>query len=145
VSAAAPRIRDYAPADAAAVLALWQETGLGSSWRGDTPAVIGRTLQAGGRLLVLEADGALVGTSWLTVDGRRTLLHHFGIRPSHQRRGLGRLLLDASLAAAHAIGLQVKLEVHRDNAAAVALYRRAGFSRLDGYDVYLLRDLSAIP
>ena len=139
------QVRDYVPADARAVLAVWGETGLGTPQRGDTPEVIARTLAAGGRLLVLEVDGALVGTAWLTVDGRRTLLHHFGIRPSHQRRGLGRQLLDASLAAARAIGLQVKLEVHRDNAAAVALYAGAGFARLDGYDVYLLRDLSAIP
>jgi ribosomal protein S18 acetylase RimI-like enzyme len=138
------QVRDYVPADAPAVMEVWGETGLGDPQRGDTPEVIARTLAAGGRLLVLEVDGALVGTSWLTVDGRRTLLHHFGVRPSHQRRSFGRLLLDASLAAARLIGLQVKLEVHRDHAVAVALYERAGFARLDGYDTYLLRDLSAI-
>jgi ribosomal protein S18 acetylase RimI-like enzyme len=138
-------IRDYVAADAPVVLDLWRATGLGSALRGDSPGVIARTLAAGGRLLVVEVDGALVGTAWLTVDGRRTLLHHFAIRPAHQRQGLGRQLLDATLAVAHAIGLQVKLEVHRDNAAARALYARAGFTRLDGYDVYLLRDLSAIP
>ncbi|MBI5477670.1 MAG: GNAT family N-acetyltransferase [Deltaproteobacteria bacterium] len=136
-----PVIRDFVPADAPAVLELWRETGLSSPHRADTPETIARTLAAGGRLLVLEADGVLVGTSWLTVDGRRASLHHLGIRPSHQRRGLGRQLLEASLAAARAIGLQVKLEVHRDNAAAIALYRLAGFIRLGDYDVYIMRDL----
>jgi ribosomal protein S18 acetylase RimI-like enzyme len=134
-------VRDFVPADAAAVLEVWRATGLAPPQRGDTPATIARTLAAGGRLLVLEVDGALVGTSWLTVDGRRTYLHHLGVAPAHQRQGHGRRLVEASLAAARAIGLQVKLEVHRDNAAAVALYRRAGFSRLGDYDVYIVRDL----
>jgi ribosomal protein S18 acetylase RimI-like enzyme len=135
------RVRDFVPADAPAVLAVWRETGLASPQRADTPATIARTLAAGGRLLVLEADGGLVGTSWLTVDGRRAYLHHLGVRPSHQRRGFGRLLVEASLAAARVIGLQVKLEVHRDHAAAIALYRRAGFARLGDYDVFIMRDL----
>ena len=141
MSAVAARVRDFTPADAAAVLELWRETGLGNPARGDDLETVARTLAAGGRLLVLEIDGALVGTSWLTVDGRRTYLHHFGVRPPHQRQGLGRQLLDASLAAARLIGFQVKLEVHRDNAAAIALYRRAGFARLGDYDVFIRREL----
>ena len=40
-----------------------------------------------------------------------------------------------------AIGLQLKLEVQRDNAAAIALYRKAGFDLLGDYDVYIIRDL----
>ena len=134
------RIREFLAADEPAVREVWLETGMASPQRADTLATIERTIAAGGRLLVLEADGALVGTSWLTVDGRRTYLHHFGVRPSHQRRGLGRRLLEETLAVARVIGLQVKLEVHRDNAAAVALYRQAGFLRLGDYDIYLLRD-----
>jgi len=136
------RIRDFVAADEAAVREVWLETGMASPHRADTLATIERTIAAGGRLLVLEADGALVGTAWLTVDGRRTYLHHLGVRPSHQRRGLGWRLLEATLAAAREIGLQLKLEVHRDNAAAIALYRRAGFSRLGDYDVLIIRDLN---
>jgi ribosomal protein S18 acetylase RimI-like enzyme len=139
--AATTVIRDYADADLHAVAALWQATGMASPARGDGPAVIARTVAAGGRLLVLEADGALAGTSWLTVDGRRTYLHHFAIAPSQQRRGRGRELLAATLDAARAIGLQLKLEVHRDNAAAIALYRAAGFAPLGAYDVYIMREL----
>ncbi len=135
-------MRDYVGADYPAVLDLWRQVGMASPKRGDTPETIARTLGAGGRLLLLEVDGAIVGTSWLTTDGRRTFLHHFAIRPSHQGYGLGRRLLDATLAAARAIGLQVKLEVHRDNAAAIRLYTRAGFARIGDYDVYIIRDLA---
>ncbi|HEY3354176.1 MAG TPA: GNAT family N-acetyltransferase [Polyangia bacterium] len=135
-------VRDFADTDYPAVLALWRATGMASPQRGDTLATITRTLAAGGRLLVLEAAGALAGAAWLTVDGRRTYLHHFAIAPTHQRRGLGRRLLAATLDAARAIGLQLKLEVHRDNAAAIALYRAAGFAPLGPYDVYMIRDLA---
>jgi ribosomal protein S18 acetylase RimI-like enzyme len=136
-----PLVRDFTAADWAAVAEVWRETGMGRPERGDTLATVERTLSAGGRLLLLEADGVVVGTSWLTVDGRRSYLHHFGIRPSHQRRGLGRHLLSATLAAAREIGLQVKLEVHRDNLDAIRLYTQAGFTALGDYDVYIIRAL----
>jgi len=138
---APPAVRPFAAADYPAVADLWRRTGLDAPGRGDDLATIERTLAAGGRLLVLEVDGAVAGSAWLTGDGRRRYLPHFGVAPERQRQGLGRLLLDAALAAARDLGLQLKLEVHRDNAAAVALYRQAGFARLGDYDVYLRRDL----
>jgi hypothetical protein len=41
-------------------------------------------------------------------------------------------------------GMPIKLEVHRENAKAIGLYRRAGFVRLGDYDVYIVRDVAAI-
>jgi ribosomal protein S18 acetylase RimI-like enzyme len=134
-------IREFTAADFEALLTVWTQTGLTSPARGDDLETIERTLRAGGRLLVLESDGVVVGTSWMTVDGRRSYLHHFGILPSHQGRGLARILLDATLTAAQEIGLQIKLEVHRTNQAAIHLYRRAGFEYLGDYDGYIIRRL----
>jgi|WetSurMetagenome_2_1015567.scaffolds.fasta_scaffold55114_4 ribosomal protein S18 acetylase RimI-like enzyme len=140
------RIRDYEPADYPGIAALWTETGMGDPRRGDSADVVARTLEKGGRLFVLEdaADGRIVGTSWVTDDGRRLLLHHFAVRPSHQGRGLAKLLVRASLRTAKERGMQIKLEVHRDNAKAIALYRGAGFVRLGDYDVYIVRDVEAL-
>lgn len=51
-----------------------------------------------------------------------------GVAPPARRRGLARALLAAALAAARARGAEtVFLEVEADNAAAIALYRAAGF------------------
>ena len=110
---------------------------------GDDLQAVHRTLGLGGRLLVLveEPGGELAGTSWLTQDGRRSYLHHFGIRPDLQGRGLGRLLLDASLDAARAMGLQLKLEVEQDNARAQDLYLRCGFTHLGPFDILMIRNL----
>ncbi len=137
-----PIIRDYREDDFPAVDRLWNDTGMGGAVRGDNRESIRRTLAHGGRLLVLAepATGEVIGTSWLTEDGRRTYLHHFAIRPDRQGRGHARQLLDASLGLAREKGLQVKLEVHRNNTRASAMYQKAGFTRLGDYDVYIIRD-----
>jgi ribosomal protein S18 acetylase RimI-like enzyme len=54
-------------------------------------------------------------------------------------------LLKVSLDRARAIGLQTKLEVHRDNKAAIALYQSQGFRYLGDYDGYIIRNLEARP
>jgi ribosomal protein S18 acetylase RimI-like enzyme len=139
-------VRDYWAADYPHVADIWERTGMSSPQRGDSAEVIEDTLRNKGRFLVLvERDKDLVvGTSWMTNDGRRLYLHHFAIDPDYQGQKLAKLLLDASLKLAGEIGLQVKLEVHRDNYRALGLYRKAGFERLGDYDVLIMRDLSKI-
>ncbi len=137
-------IRDYSPADYEAVIALWESIGLGGRHRGDNREVINRTLQSGGTLLLMEAlpGKEIIGTSWLTNDGRRSYLHHFGIAEPWQGKGLSKQLLEESMQVAGKTGYQVKLEVHRSNIKAVKLYEQAGFSCLGDYDVYIVRDLA---
>jgi ribosomal protein S18 acetylase RimI-like enzyme len=140
-------VRDYRPEDFPSVSALWQSVGMGHPRRGDTGDVISRTLSyAGARLLILEEapGGDIVGTSWMTCDGRRLHLHHFAVRPSHQGRGLSRLLLAETLRHAKRTGLQIKLEVERSNTRARDLYQKAGFVSIGDYDVEIIRDLSKI-
>lgn len=111
--------------------------------RGDSAGVIERTLrQEFARLILLEegAGSRIVGTSWITCDGRRLLLHHFAVELSLQGRGLSKILLQATLEHVRAAGLPMKLEVARTNTRAVDLYKRAGFESLGDYEVYILRD-----
>ncbi len=138
-------VRDYQERDYPRVAAIWEQTGISTPGRGDTAALVRATLRHGGRLLLLEEkDGGVIGTSWLTHDGRRLYLHHFAIAPGFQGRGLSKPLLRASLQVAKEVGLQIKLEVHQDNERAVNLYKNAGFQRLGDYDVYIIRDLDEI-
>ena len=63
-----------------------------------------------------------------------------GLLSEWRGRGLGRRLLDATLAQARRFGfIRVELDVYADNARAIALYERAGFKR-EG----LMRDASLI-
>jgi ribosomal protein S18 acetylase RimI-like enzyme len=135
-------IRDYQKEDYREIISLWRETGLGGEERGDNQAVIEESIRLGGKLLVLidKLSQEIIGTSWMTFDGRRIHLHHFGIRPSWQGKGLSHPLVRASLSYAREKGIQIKLEVHQSNLKAISLYKQSGFSYLGDYDVYIIRN-----
>ncbi len=139
-------IRDYQRQDFNELQQLWQNLGMGGLERGDTPEIIEQCNRMGGRLLILEdpVTGDIAGSSWLTFDGRRVFLHHFGVKRSYQGKGYGNLLADVSLGFVKEKGYQVKLEVHEENRAARALYEKFGFSSLSGYDVYIIRKVNEI-
>jgi len=137
-----PVIREYRPQDYTEVERLWIETGMGSAVRGDDHKTIERTLELGGKLFILEdsESAKLIGTSWLSNDGRRIYLHHFGILPAYQGKGFSQYLLQSSLNYAKSTGKQIKIEVHQSNTKAINLYLKAGFKYLGDYDVYIIRD-----
>jgi len=59
---------------------------------------------------------------------REAFLTSLSVLPSHRRRGLGALLLEAVLDYALTEGWdRVRLEVHRDNRVAFSLYSAYGF------------------
>jgi ribosomal protein S18 acetylase RimI-like enzyme len=138
-------VRDFKSTDFNALFDLWQLTGLGSTHRGDNLEIIEQSISMGGKMLMVEdSNGNIIGTSWMTFDGRRIHLHHFGIHPDFQRKGIGMTLAKESLKFVKKKGYQVKLEVHKDNHAAIELYKKLGFTYLGDYDVYIIRDLSII-
>jgi len=139
-------IREYRESDYVEMIRLWESLGLGGAHRGDDEAIIRRTIQMGGQLLLMveTVSETIIGSSWLTIDGRRTYLHHFGIHSDYQGNGLANRLLEASLKLAKSFGMQIKLEVHKDNVKALGLYKKAGFTYLGDYHVYIIRDISTL-
>ena len=137
------RIRDYHPEDFTFLLELWQQTDLAHPERGDNAEVIKQCNDLGGKLLLMEEteNGTIIGSSWMTWDGRRIYLHHFGILPSYQGMGLGTELAEKSLEWIRQKGQQVKLEVHKENQAAKRLYEKLGFFAFRDYDIYMIRDI----
>lgn len=136
------RIRDYKDVDYKAVTRLWEATGMGNAKRGDDKDTIERCMHTGGRLLILEEErnNKIAGSSWMTFDGRRIYLHHFGILPEYQGRGLSKYLLEESMKHIKETGHQVKLEVHSSNRVAIKLYKKYGFKYLGDYQVFIIRD-----
>lgn len=134
-------IRNYHPGDFPQIETLWRETGIYTVERGDTPEIILRCDTQGGKFLILENElnNRIIGTSWLTWDGRRVLMHHFAVLASMQGRGYGRQLAIESLAFAREKESPLKLEVHRDNIPAIQLYRSLGFEVFEDYDVYMIQ------
>lgn len=133
--------RDYRKDDFKEVSELWDELDMGGKERGDSAEIIDQTLSMGGKLIILEDESRMkiVGTSWMTFDGRRIFLHHFGIRAENQGKGWGAKLAMESLKFIRSKGNQVKLEVHKNNFVAKKLYEKAGFSAFTDYDIYMIR------
>lgn len=78
---------------------------------------------------VAVCDGAAVGyllASLLAPEGE---LLRIGVHPAHRKRGIGGRLTEAFLSEAAIRGCDTLfLEVRADNAQAISLYRRFGFS-----------------
>ena len=139
-------IRNFNKEDIKGVCELWEKTGLGNSLRGDNLDTIELSINIGGKFIVMEDSlhSKIIGTSWITFDGRRLHLHHFGIDPDYQGKKLSKSLLRETLLFAKTRGIQIKLEVHKDNFRAIELYTKNYFKYLGDYRIYIIRDLSIL-
>lgn len=135
--------RDFEKNDFPEIQILWEETGLSQPERGDDATSIEKCNSLGGKFICLlkKNTSEIIGTSWMSFDGRRILLHHFCIKPEYQGVGLGTILGKESLKFIKEKGIQVKLEVHKENIAAKRLYEKLGFFAFRDYDIYMIREV----
>jgi ribosomal protein S18 acetylase RimI-like enzyme len=71
---------------------------------------------------------AIEGIDYLTLRGPAGLLHDLVVDPDHRGQGIGRMLLEATLAALKERGApRVVLSTASQNAAAQHLFEQAGF------------------
>jgi mycothiol synthase len=96
---------------------------------------------AGDVLLLRDGSGRLVGYDWVKVEaGAPGEIYVLGVAPEAAGAGLGRALLAAGLWRLRDRGCtEAELYVEGDNAAALALYRSAGFTDRS-VDVHYRRD-----
>lgn len=81
--------------------------------------------------VVAGTGGAVSGYAGLDLGGEVADVMTVAVAPEAQGAGLGRALLQDLVARAEAAGAAyLMLEVRADNAAALHLYERAGFTRL---------------
>jgi ribosomal protein S18 acetylase RimI-like enzyme len=89
-------------------------------------------------ILVAERDGEVVGYTYAGVEGNDYMslrgpagvLHDIVVDSAHRGQGVGRALLDATLAALQAKGApRVVLSTAERNESAQRLFARAGFRR----------------
>jgi len=89
---------------------------------------------------VLAAEGApgvvgyayagIEGPDWMALRGPAGALYDVVVDPAHRHRGIGRMLLDATLAELRARGAErVVLSTAEGNTAAQRLFAAAGFRR----------------
>jgi len=77
------------------------------------------------------------GDSDYTIPGKRVYISRLIVKESERRRGIGSRLLDFVLAEVKRLGFsEAAIGVDKDNTAALALYRKKGFTTVlfDGED-----------
>ncbi|GEL94487.1 ribosomal protein S18-alanine N-acetyltransferase [Cellulomonas composti] len=97
-----------------------------------SPTALAEEIVGPGRWYVgATQGGTLVGYAGLWFDGVDVQVMTVGTDERHQGKGIGRLMLDALVVRARALGAtSVLLEVRVDNEPALRLYDAAGFVRL---------------
>lgn len=118
-------VRPFADTDIDDAVALWRRTpGVGLSTADEPPALRRYLARNAGLSFVATAGGELVGTILCGHDGRRGLIHHLAVAPSHRRIGVARALLISALAALTAEGIQkCHALVMHDNTGGIAFWR----------------------
>ena len=94
-----------------------------------------------GSTLIIEQQGALVGTIRLTWDADADAggVYGFAVDPSCQGQGIGRAALRHACLALRSRGAQrIGLEVAVENDRALGLYTSLGFTRVTTEDYYAL-------
>jgi ribosomal protein S18 acetylase RimI-like enzyme len=89
-----PVLRQYRLGDREALVWLWSLCGLIRPWN-DPYGDIDRELTWDApNLVVLEDAGELIGSVMVGYEGHRGWVNYLAVHPGHQRRRLGRLLMD---------------------------------------------------
>ena len=120
-------LRDMMPADLDEVVRIEQEVHAHPWARGN----FSDALEGGSICKVYADEGEMLGYVVLmsAVDDMELL--DIAIAAAHQRRGLGRQLLDEAMNIARGMDMRrLLLEVRPSNEAALGLYRRAGFREI---------------
>ena len=130
-------IRPMTPADAAAVLAIYQAGMDAGNASFEDTAPTWEAFDAGKlpghRYVAVGPDGTVLG--WVAVSPvsarhvyAGVVEHSVYVDPAAQGRGAGRALLDALIASTEAAGIwTIQSGIFPENAASRALHRAAGF------------------
>lgn len=121
-------IRPYRETDRAAVVELWQTTGL-TKPHNDPDKDIDRKLKVDPDLfLVGEVDGALVATAMAGYEGHRGWVNYLAVQTGLHGNGYGRQLMERVETLLKNRGCpKVNLQVRSTNAEVIAFYQSLGY------------------
>jgi N-acetylglutamate synthase len=109
--------------------ALWQSCdGVGLS-DADSRCNIEKYIERNPGTSFVAFDGdRLVGTILGGHDGRRGYIYHLAVHPEYRKRGIGRKLAEATLAALKAEGInKVHLFIFNTNSAGIEFWKKLGW------------------
>ena len=122
-------VRAVRDADIPIIVQLWQRVFGYTQARNDPAAVIAEHARYGaGLLLVAEDGGDIVGTVMAGYDGHRGWMHRACVEARVRRFGIATQLVRAAESHLQQLGCRkINLQIHSDNASALAFWRRLGY------------------
>ncbi len=126
-------IRPFAPADEAAVIALWQACGLTRPWN-DPHKDIARKLGVQAQWFVVGERPAppgapqLVASAMAGYDGHRGWVNYLAVHPNLRRQGLASQLMTHLEAELTAVGPKLSLQIRQGNEAVLGVYQALGYA-----------------
>ncbi|TQV69658.1 GNAT family acetyltransferase [Exilibacterium tricleocarpae] len=123
------RIRQYDANDKDDVILLWTQCGLIVP-HNDPAKDIDRKLKVGSDLFLVGVNGEseIVATVMGGYDGHRGWINYLAVKPSQQRKGYGRLIMQAVETLIRNRGCpKINLQVRAGNQAVIAFYTAIGY------------------
>lgn len=126
-------VRAMTEADLPAACAVWSTAEGVELAEGDSlPELAAYLRRNPGASQVALQGGRLVGAVLAGHDGRRGIVYHLAVAPAARRLGLGRELVERSLAVLRTAGIRrVLILVARDNHAGRDFWIRSGWEPLE--------------
>ena len=127
-------IREMTIEDYNSVLRVWKEAGIDIGLSDTMPEIKRMIDHNPGLCLVLEDKeaGEIIGAVLGGFDGRRGWVHHLAVLPKHQRKGLGKKIMDELEKRFKAMNVvKIKLEVVQGNQGVVDFYEKLGWDLRD--------------
>jgi len=124
------KIRPFRTTDAKAVVQIWKDCVLVIP-DNDPVKDIKRKRREHPELFLVALDGKrIVGALMGGYDGHRGAVNYFGVAPSHQRKGIGRLLMEAVEKKLARLGCpKINLYVRVGNEAVREFYEKFGYAQ----------------
>jgi N-acetylglutamate synthase-like GNAT family acetyltransferase len=126
-------IREYTPVDETAWLRCRVLSFLHTAYFDDVLRAKPDSQAPGLELVAVDGNGSVVGIMDTSIDGALATIDTVAVHPDHQRRGLGRQLLERTRSRARALGATTLDAWTRDDADTLAWYRAMGFVESDHY------------
>ncbi|MCE5229472.1 GNAT family N-acetyltransferase [bacterium] len=131
-------------ADHPEAYALWQATpGVGVSLADERAGVERYLARNPNMSFVARLGGRIIGTLMAGHDGRRGYMFHLAVAPEFRNRGIARELVNRSLAALKADGIErTHILVYSNNASGRDFWAHLGWQRIDFMDLFSINLIS---
>ena len=121
-------IRPYQEPDITSVVSLWERCGLVVPQNDPHKDIELKVHFQPDLFLIAQLDWQLIGTVMAGYGGHRGWLNYLAVDPEHQRKGFGRLLVEAAENRLMELGCpKVNLLVREKDKTPLAFYRAVGY------------------